>query len=361
VLGFTAGPREVGTVRRDIATPALNSEAVPVEFTRALLAQARAHDRDIDAIVRAARFPRDALRPDAQVACVSREQYSRLCLQLIRELGDESGGVMPDVQTPLGTTRLIALSILNSATLAAAMRRAIDFNRVCRMRRGARVVNELRFDDTSREATLSYLHGDDTRESQHRVLCNLAMWMRFCGWLIGQQIDITSATCAGPRPVFMAGMRHFFPCPVAYDRAFNSVTFSARHLEAGLIRDEADLAAFLKLAPYYVVVEPQASEQSVTHRIRAILGDDFREEMPSFDELTGLLSMSARTLRRRLEKEGTSYQRIKDIARRDAAIAMLSRQGLTVSEVAERVGFSDPSAFHRSFKKWTGQSPGSYR
>ena len=110
-----------------------------------------------------------------------------------------------------------------------------------------------------------------------------------------------------------------------------------------------------------MVGEPQASEQSVTRRIRAILGDDFREEMPSFDELTELLSMSARTLRRRLEREGTSYQRIKDIARRDAAIAMLSRQGLTVSEVAERVGFSDPSAFHRSFKKWTGQSPGSYR
>ena len=72
-------------------------------------------------------------------------------------------------------------------------------------------------------------------------------------------------------------------------------------------------------------------------------------------------NMSARTLRRRLEKEGTSYQRIKDNARRDVAISLLSRDRLTVSEVAEQVGFSDPSAFHRSFKKWTGQSPGSYR
>ena len=83
--------------------------------------------------------------------------------------------------------------------------------------------------------------------------------------------------------------------------------------------------------------------------------------MPSFEGLTVLLNMSARTLRRRLDKEGTSYQRIKDNARRDVAIAMLSRDRLTVSEVAEQVGFSDPSAFHRSFKKWTGESPGSYR
>jgi AraC-like DNA-binding protein len=71
--------------------------------------------------------------------------------------------------------------------------------------------------------------------------------------------------------------------------------------------------------------------------------------------------MSARTLRRRLEREGTSYQRIKDNARRDLAIGLLRRGGMTVSEVAERAGFSDASAFHRSFKKWTGHSPGSYR
>jgi len=337
------------------------NEVVPMQFTRALLAQARAYQRDVDAILRAARFPFDPLRQDVQTAFVSREQYSRLCLELIRALGDEAGGVMPDVQTPVGTTRLIALSMLNSSSLAAALQRAIEFNEVCRVRRGAAVVNRLLVHEGRREATLTYLCGDDAPELQHNVLCNLAMWLRFCGWLIDQHIDVTSATCAGPRPRFMAAIRHFFPCPVHFDQAVNSVTFSARHLDAELVRDEDDLREFLKLAPYYVVIEPQAATLSITHRIRQILGSDFRQELPSFEELTGRLNMSPRTLRRRLEKEGTSYQRIKDNARRDVAITLLSREGLTVSEVAEQVGFSDPSAFHRSFKKWTGQSPGSYR
>ncbi len=337
------------------------NESVPMEFTRALLAQARMRDCDVPAILRAARFPFDPLQQDAQTVFVSREQYSRLCLELIRELGDESAGVMPDVQTPVGTTRLIALSMINSSTLSAAMYRAIEFNKVCRVRQGAKVVNELLVNQSSKEGTLTYLCEDDATESQHSVLCNLAMWVRFGGWLIGQHVDITSATCAGPKPAFMEGIRHFFPCPVQYDQPVNSVTFSSRHLDAELIRSEADLNSFLKLAPYYLVIEPLASTLSITHRIREILGDDFQQEMPSFEELTGLLNMSARTLRRRLEKEGMSYQRIKDNARRDAAISMLSRDGLTVSEVAEQVGFSDPSAFHRSFKKWTGQSPGSYR
>ena len=337
------------------------NDAVPMEFTRALLVQARAYGKDVEAMLQAARFPFDPLRQSSQTAFVSREQYSRLCVELVRALGDESGGVMPDVQTPVGTTRLILLSMLNSSNLAAALRRAIEFNATCRVRQGAEVVNRLRVDSDGKLASLSYLCSDDVPGVQHSVLCDLAMWMRFCGWLIGQHIDISEATCAGPEPEFTAGIRHFFPCPVSYDQPLNSVTFSARHLEAELIRDEAQLHEFLKLAPYHIIIEPQVSTVSVTHRIRQILGSDFRTELPSFEELTGLLNMSARTLRRRLEKEGTSYQRIKDNARRDTAISLLSREGLTVSEVAERVGFSDPSAFHRSFKKWTGLSPGSYR
>jgi AraC-like DNA-binding protein len=334
---------------------------VPMQFTQALLAQVRGQDRDLGAILRAARFPFDPLTQDVQTLYVSREQYSRLCVELLRDLGDESGGLMPDVRTPPGTMRLIALSMINSASLAAALKRAIEFNAVCRVRRGGCIANEVQVYPDTREARLTYLSGDDHPAAQHGVLCALAIWLRFCGWLIGQHIDVTEAACAGPRPGFIAGVRHFFPCPVRFEQAVNSVTFSARHLGAPVIRNEEQLASFLPLAPYHMVIEPLASTLSITHRIREVLGEDLRLEMPSFRELTELLNMSARTLRRRLEKEGTSYQRIKDNARRDVAISLLSKEGLTVSEVAEQTGFSDPSAFHRSFKKWTGHSPGSYR
>ena len=358
-----AGPlplRESVLPDAPITTEAYN-ESVPLEFSRALLALARAHDKDVAAILQAARFPFDPLQQDVQAMFVSREQYSRLCVELFRVIGDESGGVMPGVPTPPGTMRLIALSMINSANLTAALKRAIEFNAVCRVRQGAGIVNQLLVDERAKEASLTYFSSEDEPGTQHSVLCSLGIWLRFCGWLIGQHIDITGAACAGPMPAFTAAVRHFFPCPVQYDQPVNAVTFSVRHLEVPIVRDEAQLEAFLNLAPYHLVIQPQASTLSITYRIREILGDDFRREMPSFEELTQLLHMSARTLRRRLEREGTSYQRIKDNARRDVAISLLSRDGLTVSEVAEQTGFSDPSAFHRSFKKWTGQSPGSYR
>jgi hypothetical protein len=81
-------------------------------------------------------------------------------------------------------------------------------------------------------------------------------------------------------------------------QSVNSVTFSARHLESALVRDEEDLGEFLKLAPYYMVIEPQAAPSVLPIAFGTSSASDFRQEMPSFEELTGLLNMSARTLRR---------------------------------------------------------------
>jgi transcriptional regulator GlxA family with amidase domain len=70
---------------------------------------------------------------------------------------------------------------------------------------------------------------------------------------------------------------------------------------------------------------------------------------------------NAITLRRRLEREGISYQAIKDQLRSDVAIDYLCNSNLSVDEIAARVGFQDASAFHRAFKRWNGLQPGEYR
>ena len=338
------------------------NEPVPLAFTEALLVQARTHGLDIDSLLETARFPFNPLEPPQQPVFVSIEQYSRLCTALFGALGDESGGAIAGTHTPFGTTRLLLYSIIRCGNLQAAMERAIEFNACCRERQGEVRVNDLVIEPQPKLATLRYYSTPDLDNppAQDGTLCGLSMWVRLCGWLTGQYIDIVSATCAGPQPRSTVPIRHFFHCPVAFDDDFNSVTFSARHLQAELIRSEQDIETFLRVAPYHLVIKPVTSDASITSRIRLLLGTDLRGELPSFEELTSLLNMSARTLRRRLEKEGTSYQRIKDNARRDAAISLLNAGRLTVSDVAEQVGFSDPSAFHRSFKKWTGQSPGAY-
>lgn len=334
---------------------------VPSSYTQGLMQGLARRGLCRDGLLWRAGFAWDPLCGRPQTRRITPQQYSRLLALLFRELSDETLGSMPDAPTPPGTLRLVALSMLGASQLGVAMRRATEFNACCRARRHRPTENRLSIDGQGRIATLSYLGRGVAPRHEHRLLAGLGLWLRFCGWLIGQEIDVLEARCAGPEPGRAAALRHFMPCPVTFGAETNAVTFSARHLEAPILRSEADLAGFLSLAPWYLLVAPEAGHQSTAYRIRQLLGEDFSRPMPSFDELTGLLGMSARTLRRRLEREGTSYQRIKDTARRDLAITLLRDQQLSVVEVAEHLGFSDPSAFHRSFRRWTGRSPGRFR
>ncbi|MCY1300503.1 putative HTH-type transcriptional regulator [compost metagenome] len=71
--------------------------------------------------------------------------------------------------------------------------------------------------------------------------------------------------------------------------------------------------------------------------------------------------MTQSTLRRRLDEEGQSFRLIKDQLRRDMALEYLDRSSRSVSEIAEELGFAEPSALYRAFRKWTGVSLADHR
>jgi AraC-like DNA-binding protein len=110
-----------------------------------------------------------------------------------------------------------------------------------------------------------------------------------------------------------------------------------------------------------LIMDSHPSADNLSAQVKAMIGHDFSEGFPSFDMISSALAMSAPTLRRRLKREGTTFQQLKDEARCEAAKLCLNRHDLSINELALQMGFTDPSAFHRSFKKWTGQTPGQFR
>ena len=81
----------------------------------------------------------------------------------------------------------------------------------------------------------------------------------------------------------------------------------------------------------------------------------------SVDKVAATLGMSRQTLYRRLKAEGVTFEAILDAKRRSLAIRYLGLNRLSVKAVAYKLGFSEPAAFSRAFKRWTGVSPSLFR
>jgi AraC-like DNA-binding protein len=105
-----------------------------------------------------------------------------------------------------------------------------------------------------------------------------------------------------------------------------------------------------------------SATRPLTTRVRRLIEHEIRyTRIATVPRIARTLRMSGRTLSRRLEREGTSFVAELDDARRKLALAYIDDGELALKEVAFRLGFSHAESFHRAFKRWTGETPLSYR
>jgi AraC-like DNA-binding protein len=103
------------------------------------------------------------------------------------------------------------------------------------------------------------------------------------------------------------------------------------------------------------------TDPPVSTRVRLLVKDDLPSGSVTVDRVAGQLGMSVRTLSRRLEGEGTSFRHLLDSVRHELAVAHLRDPRMELTEIAFLLGYSESSAFHRSFRRWTGRTPVEFR
>jgi AraC-like DNA-binding protein len=126
------------------------------------------------------------------------------------------------------------------------------------------------------------------------------------------------------------------------------------------MRDEKALDEFIARSPEGLLVR-QDYGSSVSDRVLKLVKQGLKGAHASADDIASRLSMSPQTLRRKLAAEGTSLREIREQVLRDAAVTSLVQGEETITELSERLGFSEPSAFTRAFRRWTGSPPSAYR
>ncbi|MGD1846659.1 MAG: AraC family transcriptional regulator ligand-binding domain-containing protein [Salibacteraceae bacterium] len=86
-----------------------------------------------------------------------------------------------------------------------------------------------------------------------------------------------------------------------------------------------------------------------------------KPQFPNIDQVAMHMNLSVRSMQRKLKEEDTSFKQLKNELRQDFAFRYLSKSNLSMAEIAYILDYASPSAFNRSFKRWTGQTPSNYR
>jgi len=338
-------------VRHVPAADATTAYTVPIQRVQAFVGIALSRSWDIETMLGNAGISTELLAVGR--SRVTTEQLSTLIRQLWRTTDDEllGFGLQP---VPRGTFRLLCITVLTAANLRTAIQRFDDFGRAAPGMPPVQVQIE------NDQARVSIDITKVERPIDLLVDTLLAVTHRFLAWAIGRRIPLRLVEVPYAEPAHVDDYDLLFGAPVSFSAATCALVFDAGVLAAPIVRDEVALNEFLRDAPAGVLTRRNYAT-SVSSQVRTVLVSGGSDGRLSVDEIAAELMMSPQTLRRKLREENTSPSEIREQILRDAAIASLARGDETVAALSRRLGFSEPSAFSRAFRRWTGSPPGSYR
>ena len=187
-----------------------------------------------------------------------------------------------------------------------------------------------------------------------RELC-WALAARYARELPAPPVRPLSVELAHPAPDDVAPFRAWFEAPVVFGAERTQLVLPRAALAASLgSPDPAPLAILTRAADE---LAPQTSTASPTvARVKRVLHEALRSDDAQVEAVAKQLGLAARSLQRRLQDEGTSFQAVREDVRRTLAQRYVD-DGLAIAEISFLLGFSEPGALVRAFKRWTGLTP----
>ncbi|MBZ5554633.1 MAG: AraC family transcriptional regulator [Acidobacteriia bacterium] len=276
------------------------------------------------------------------------EQGSRLT-------GDDAFGLHLAERITPQMFDVVGYAAMNSPTLGEALMRVIRYDRIWtdgskyRLEREGPIVRIL-YEYTS----------PDPKNCRQECEASLAGLVCVGRSLTGVRWTPLEVNFKHPCPGDTSEHGRIFGAPVRFLMPANEMVLDRQLLDQPLVKADLGLCAVLDRHATEML-DGLPRQVDLIARLRRTLAQSLRGGSPGVEALARELGMSTRTLQRRLSEEGTSYHRLLEDLRHDLSRKYLLEPGLATGEVAYLLGFSEPSAFHRAFRQWTGMTPGDYR
>ncbi|WP_286237517.1 AraC family transcriptional regulator [Neptuniibacter halophilus] len=330
----------------------LEHYSISIHFARTLVAAANRHGLDPQPLLRHAGLNEQMLEnPGLRI---TPDQLSRM-MQAMWQQSDDEFMCMGSRPSRHGVFTLMAKQAVRCRNLRQVYHHLQHFYNLV-----AEAIN-LELEITEDEVRF-YMDLTDPSQDPDNILREflLLLWHRFPSWLIGQLVPLKSVSVNFAEPVNQAEHRLMYPCRVDYNQSRCALVFGTELLDEPVVQTPRTLSAYLRRAPLDWF-KRQAYYQTYTRRVMDFFEQNQNLAEASMEHVAEALHLTTRTLRRKLGEEGTSFQALKDEVRRDAAIHYLSQPAIPISQISQQLGFSEPNAFTRAFKNWTGVSPSLYR
>ncbi len=338
------------------AAPAGARQAEPgtiaICFVASALQSLRARDLDADEFLAQVGLSSSLL--DVPQARVSAKHYGALWRTIALALDDEFFG-QDSRRMKAGSFAMLCHAAVACKTLAQALDRSLRFY--------ALILDDISGSCERDAGEARIILHERVAGANQRVFAHELLLMLLYGvscWLVGRRIPVLRTEFSYPEPEYSAEYRLMYSADLSFGRPNTLIAFDPGYLDLPVVQNEKSVKEFLRTAPESILIKYK-NGSSLAARVRRRLRQCLPGEVPVFEKLAEDLSMTPATVRRRLHEEGESYQSIKDQLRRDLAIGYLSHSKRSVMEIALELGFSERSAFHRAFRKWTGASPGEFR
>lgn len=160
-------------------------------------------------------------------------------------------------------------------------------------------------------------------------------------------------------PAAFRRFRHLLPGEVSFDQPRNCLIFPREALSRRLVMSDPVAAALATQQCERELAELRRG-RAIAGRVEAII-EHPRGGYRSVEEVAEALHLSARTLKRQLAAEDTTFSDVLDGVRRARALVLLQDRALSVDEIAAALGYSDTANFTRAFRRWTGSTPAAHR
>ena len=209
-------------------------------------------------------------------------------------------------------------------------------------------------------ARLIHGHSPEQIGPRHPVEGMLALALLLGRREVGAEFVPESVCFSHARPERVSEQERVFGAPVHYGCPRNELVLARALLARPQRHAELRLLAILD-RQLGNLLSGLPESRRFRDVVKRCMMDELPEREPIVAVIARTLHMSARSLQRRLQSEGTNFAEVLSDLRRDRALRYLQDPRISIAEVAFLLGFLDVTAFHRAFKRWTGTTPAKYR